>query len=66
MQIKKRSLGALDPAIFPQIEIEIAFYAGFELFQFQTAQFAVKIILNGSLAHALGQCADGGPHFDAQ
>ena len=66
MQVEERRFRSLDATVFPQVEIEVALHPGLELIQFEPAQLAIEIVLNGSLTDTLGERADGRADFDAQ
>src|SRR5438093_12786212 len=65
MQVEERRFRSLDATVFPQVEIEVALHAGLELIQFEPAQLAIEIVLNGSLTDTLGERADGRADFYA-
>ncbi len=64
MQIEKRGLFAGDAAVFAQIELDVLRNRGAVFFQLEAGEFAVEVRLDRSLAHSLGQLANGGTDVD--
>src|SRR3569832_694736 len=66
MQIQECGFLCFDMPVFAKIELKLAPDRSLKLVQLEAVQLAIKIVLNRSLADALGERSDSGADFDAQ